>query len=373
MPSPVLLAEAPPPNPAQPPLSNETSFAETLNELVEGFSEQVAVVDEDWTILAVNDAWRHMVRVSGYEELKPGINYRLFLQTFAGKGHANAQRALAGIHEIGSGASHSFAMAYSGVDQWEGRTLQLRINRLHIAGHAVATIARQDVTASAELRRLREHFSSSVMESQAEERRRFSRELHDSTAQLLASVGLLLTTLKRQSPFSEAVGIVDELQELVDETRQEIRSISYLAHPPALEKMTLADAMKTLVEGFARRTHLDMSFSVHGRRARLAPSAENALYRVAQEAISNVHRHARANKARVFLCFRKSFCHLVLMDDGIGISAETASGKGTAGVGMLGMRSRLSEIGGRLTIRNLSPGTLVVATVRASRPRKHPR
>jgi len=367
MPSPILLAEVRPAHPAPNDFSNDTSFSETLDELVGGFSEQVAVVDEDWVILAVNDAWKNMVRIGGYDDLRPGLNYRRFLETFSRKGRSNAQLVLSGINAMTAGTANSFELTYSGVEQWDGRTLHLRINRLHIGGRAVATIARQDVTASTELRRLREEFSSSVMESQASERRRFSRELHDSTAQLLASVGLLLTTLKRQSPTGEAMGIVDELQGLVDETRQEIRSISYLAHPPALEKMTLADAMKTLVEGFARRTGLDLSFTVHGRRARLSPAAENALYRVAQEAISNVHRHSRANKARVFLCFRKSFCHLLVTDDGLGISRQTLAGRGTAGVGLLGMSSRLSEIDGRLAIRNLSPGTVIVASVRAAR------
>ena len=362
-----MLAEASPPHQTQPRFSDELSFTACLDELVEGFSEQVAVVDERWIILAVNDAWREMVRVAGYENLKPGVDYRQFLSAFSDKGHINAQRVLGGLNEISSGTAHSFELTYSGVDRWEGRTLRVRVNRLHIAGRVVATIARQDMTASTELRRLREEFSSSVIESQAEERRRFSRELHDSTAQLLASVGVLLTTLKRQSATSEVFGIVDELQELVGEAQQEIRSISYLAHPPALEKMALPHALKTLVEGFARRTHLEMSFTVHGRRVRLAPSAESALYRVAQEAISNVHRHAGANKARVFLCFRGSFCHLLVADDGKGISRQTLAGRGRAGVGLAGMISRLSEIGGRLTVRNLAPGTVVVATVRTTR------
>ena len=142
------------------------ALAQTLAELVRGFSEQVAVVDEDWTIVAVNDAWKQMIYVAGYPELRPGTNYRDFLQTFSRRGHENAIAVMKGVNAIDAGENDSFHLSYAGVGPWDGRMLQLRINRLHIMGRALATITRQDITDSADLRRLREQFSSSVMESQ---------------------------------------------------------------------------------------------------------------------------------------------------------------------------------------------------------------
>jgi signal transduction histidine kinase len=342
------------------------AIAQTLNELVRGFSEQVAIVDEDWTIVAVNDAWKQMIHVAGYPELTPGTNYRDFLKAFTLRGHENAVAVMNGVNAIDAGESNSFQLTYAGIDQWEGRMLRLRINRLHIEGRALATITRQDITDSVELRRLREQFSSCVLESQAEERRRFGRELHDSTAQLLTSMGLLLFTLKHRSPRIDSLGVVEELRELVSEAQQEIRSACYHAHPPALDKMSLADAVKALVEGFARRTGLRISFQQRGNAIRLSRVGEGALYRIAQEGLANVHRHAKAERVRVCIFFTKSVARLVIIDDGIGISPATLAGSRRAGVGLSGMRSRLEEIGGRLSIRRLTPGTAVCASVSIS-------
>ena len=343
--------------------ASNAALAQTLAELVRGFSEQLAVVDEDWTIVAVNDAWKQMINVAGYPELRPGTNYRDFLQTFSRRGHENAIAVMKGVNAIEAGENNSFLLTYAGVGPWEGRMLQLRINRLHIMGRALATITRQDITDSADLRRLREEFSSSVMESQAKERRRFGRELHDSTAQLLTAAGLLLFTLKQKVPDSDCLGMVEELQELVSEAQQEIRSVSYLAHPPALEKMGVADAVKALAKGFARRAGIHVSFQQSGKAVSLSRVAESALYRIAQEGLANVHRHAKAKRVRVCMFFRKSMAHLVIADDGIGISPQTIAKDGHEGVGLSGMRSRLEEIGGRLSVSKLVRGTAICASV----------
>jgi signal transduction histidine kinase len=127
--------------------------------------------------------------------------------------------------------------------------------------------------------------------------------------------------------------------------------------------MDLTDALRALVEGFGRRTELNATFEVEGGPFALSEAAVHALYRVAQEALSNVYRHARAKSATVRLCSRGSHAHLIITDDGVGLSDETLAGRGTAGVGLSGMRSRLTEIGGRLTVNRLSPGTAVIASV----------
>lgn len=191
-----------------------------------------------------------------------------------------------------------------------------------------------------------------------------ARELHDSTSQLLTGISLLLGRLERNLPDSDALGLLEEMHELVSETQQSIRSISYLAVPPSLEKLGLVGAMKSLAEGFARRTGLEISFEVQGKEVALGGAAENALYRTLQEALSNVYRHAAANLVQVALCYRDRASHLTITDDGIGISSETLAGSGTAGVGLASMRTRLSEVGGRLSLRRLFAGTAVIASVR---------
>jgi two-component system, NarL family, sensor kinase len=338
-------------------------FAQTVNDLVRGFSEQVAIVDEDWKIVAVNDPWRQMVRVAGYPQLRPGIDYRDFLTTFAMKDHPPAIAVLKGINEIAAGRTDKFQTTYAGVDEWAGRTIELRINRVHIYGRALATVARQDLTAAAELRSLREQFTSAVLESQAEERRRFGRELHDSTAQLLTALKLVVGTLLQKAPPQDSVPLLEEMQELVNEAQREVRAVSYLAHPPALENVSLVEALTQLAGGFANRTGVSASFHQEGKAVRLSPAAEGALYRIAQESLANVYRHAKATNAQVALIFRKSVVHLAISDDGIGISRQTLAGAGRAGVGLSGMRSRLAQVGGRVSIRRLDRGTVVLASM----------
>jgi signal transduction histidine kinase len=202
-----------------------------------------------------------------------------------------------------------------------------------------------------------------MLRGQAEERRRLGRELHDSTSQLLASVGLLLGRLKRQHPQPEWLGVVDELQGIVRDAQEEIRSITFLTHPPILDQMGLTDALSALVQGMGRRTGLEVTFEVRGSPVSLSTALQGAIYRVAQECLSNVQRHSHAKKARVCLCFRKWAVHLVVGDNGLGIPIR-AAGRRTEGVGLAGMRSRLAEMGGRLSITALQTGTAVTASMR---------
>lgn len=333
-----------------------------FDEFVAGFNEQVAIVDENWTIISVNEAWKQMV-VAGYPELVPGTDYRDFLETFVARGHENAAAVLAGVRAIDRGEVDSFEFTYPGVDQWEGRALRLRIHRFRFQGRIVATIARQDVTDSMEVDRVRQDCTAAILNSETEARQRLTRELHDSTAQLLTSIGLLLTALKQKTTSPDTAVLVDESQGLLSQATQEIRCMSYLADAPDIVRIGIVQALEGLGAGFARRAKLAFSFRIVGTRTQLRPATKTTVYRIAQEALSNVHRHADAKHLAMSLVFRKAAVHLVVTDDGIGISSKTLAGNGSAGVGMRGMRCRLSAIGGRLSVRRLRPGTAVVASI----------
>jgi signal transduction histidine kinase len=125
--------------------------------------------------------------------------------------------------------------------------------------------------------------------------------------------------------------------------------------------------VKSIVAGFGRRTGIQTSFEIAGDVVPIA-SAETALYRIAQEALSNVYRHANAARLRVLLSYRRSAVHLMVSDDGVGIPPRALLDPGRAGVGLASMRSRLSELGGRLSIRRLSPGTALIASIAALPP-----
>jgi len=340
--------------------ASEPTFIDVFQQLINGLPEQIALLDEGWSILAVNDAWTKTAALYGYSALQPGTNYVEFCRDRANEGHEAARPAVEGIMQIDAGACNSFRYLYHGNDRWEGHTFQLCINRLEIAGRTFATVTRYDVTELVQLRRAREGYGHTLMEGQAEERRRIAREIHDSTLQLLTGLGLVLGQLKRARAASETLDIVAEMEELLLETHREIRAISFLAHPPLLNDLPLPDAMQDFVEGFGRRTGLSVSLHIEDELSVDWRPAEAVMFRVVQEALSNVHRHAHASNVAVGLFGRKSMFHVVVMDDGIGMPSHV-----WRGVGLPSMRERLSELGGRLIVRAARPGTMLIASLPA--------
>src|SRR5206468_32898 len=136
---------------------------------------------------------------------------------------------------------------------------------------------------------------------QTAERERMGRELHDSTSQQLALVEVLLVRLKRISRSERLLGLLTEVQTVVRETQEEIRAISFLTRPPALERSGMAGAINTLVQGFGQRSGLIATFEIEGEIPVVPETVEHALYRVAQEALANVQRHAKASQVRLLL------------------------------------------------------------------------
>jgi signal transduction histidine kinase len=341
-------------------------FIEVWQSLVDGLPEQIALLDENWNILVVNDSWTKTAELYGLFALMPGTNYLSFCQEKSAEGHTPARDTIEGLNEIMSGETNSFRIVYNGSERWRGHDFQVCVNRFAVGERTFASVTRYDVTELLELRRLREDFCDSVMRGQAEERRRLGREIHDSTMQLLAGLGLLIAVFRRRCDTAGCKPILDEMDELLSEAQKEIRSIAYLAHPPLLDKMPLIEALNSLVEGFGRRTDLPVTFEVVGDPKFCCPAAEGAIYRVVQEALSNVHHHARAHHASVQLVAGRSMTHVVIADDGVGMPAHIC-----AGVGLSGMRSRLSELGGRLSVHSRSPGTAVIGSVPAQNRISH--
>ena len=336
--------------------------ADMWQHVVDGLTEQIALLDEDWTILVVNQSWARVAELYGHFALVPGADYLQFCRDKAADGLSIAADVVTGIEQIIAGRRNSFQLVYRASDPEIGHDHQLCVNRFEVHGRKFASVTRYDITRLVELRRLRESFSKSLIMGQAEERQRIGREIHDSTMQLMVCLDLKIGQLKQKCPTADHGSILEEMGELVSETQQAIRSISYLTHPPLLDKMTLSEALKEMVEGFGRRTGLAMTFETSGETQVSCPAAEGAAYRIVQEALSNVHRHAKAKGVTVRLSWRKAITHVVVADDGIGMPDIVRSG-----VGLAGMRSRLSELGGRLFILSRSPGTAVIASIPAER------
>jgi signal transduction histidine kinase len=206
--------------------------------------------------------------------------------------------------------------------------------------------------------------SLQLIRAQDEERRRFARELHDGLGQTLVGAKIMADTLLIGNAGDAQVS---ELANVLDDAISQTRTISYLFHPPLLDEAGFASAAQWLVEGYAQRMGVDVSADFPRPADRLPRSVEITLYRVLQEALNNVHRHSRSSRAEVSLHTDANWTTLRVKDHGRGIPKEILSAfrsNGTqGGVGLTGMRERVTEQGGQLEIRSDETGTEVIATI----------
>ena len=219
-------------------------------------------------------------------------------------------------------------------------------------------------TAEEELRSL----SARLRNTQDEERRRIARELHDGVAQCLFGISAYLATLRAsvdaESPEAETLA---EVSHHCDEGLKQVRLLSYVLHPPMLDEVGLASAVKWFADGLERRSSIDIEVDAEEDMERLPLSVERDLFRIVQEGLSNVIRHSGSRKATVRLVRQSDHALLQIQDFGCGMPAGFESGdrdrQQGGGVGILGMRERLRHIGGRLEIRSGPQGTTLTAIV----------
>jgi two-component system, NarL family, sensor kinase len=195
-----------------------------------------------------------------------------------------------------------------------------------------------------------------------------SRDLHDSTGQTLAVLKLSISALQEQCKQNpSALLLAAEVVSLADQAIEEIRTMSYLLHPPLLDEVGFACAAEWYVEGFAKRTGIRVKFDIATADKRLPLEIEVALFRVLQETLTNVHRHAGASEVSVSFRHQPEDLVLEVKDDGCGISAERLDrlreASAEVGVGLAGMRERMKELKGKLEIESNGDGATMRATV----------
>ena len=201
-----------------------------------------------------------------------------------------------------------------------------------------------------------------------DERRKLARELHDTTGQTLAALKMAAWQLQeacKETPA--ALAIVSEVEQLADQAIGEIRTMSYLLHPPLLDEVGFACAAEWYIEGFAKRSGITVQAEIANPRERLPKSVELALFRVLQESLTNVHRHSGASDASIHFQHAGDAVILEIRDFGKGIPEERLrllhADTAETGVGLAGMRERLHELNGRLDIESDARGTSMRATV----------
>lgn len=224
------------------------------------------------------------------------------------------------------------------------RELRTRIAQLDESQHVI------------ELRTLElQNLSARVLSIQDEERRRLARDLHDDLGQHLTGLKMMLDSEKNF-----------EASKIANDCISTVRNLSYLLHPPLLDETGLRAALHWFIEGLAKRSNIDIALTVLPQDfPRLGTDIETTIFRVVQEALTNVYRHAQSERARVELEKEAGWIIVRVRDYGKGLPAEMA--KSTSGVrmgvGVAGMRERLRQFGGDLSVRRSEPGTLVEAKI----------
>jgi PAS domain S-box-containing protein len=230
----------------------------------------------------------------------------------------------------------------------------------------------QDITkrkqAEVELQRL----SGRLLQLQDEERRSIARDLHDSTAQNLVVLATTLHQLHDSPPPSNARlrQVISECETVIDRCLREVRTLSYLLHPPMLEKTGLEDAIGDYVEGFSKRSEIQVDLELPSNLGRLPRETELALFRVVQESLTNIQRHSGSPQATIRIERDKEKLTIEIIDKGHGIAAGNQKLTGTPlhgiGVGIPSMQERVKQIGGTLEIESSNQGTTVRVTIPAN-------
>jgi signal transduction histidine kinase len=225
----------------------------------------------------------------------------------------------------------------------------------------------ESVQAEEELRRL----SGQLLRLQDEERRRIATDLHDSTGQDLVALATTLSQLQASIPSSSRKlrKLASECQALADRCVREVRTLSYLLHPPMLDEAGLEDAIFHYVDGFIGRTGIKVALVVSPHFGRITPDVEMALFRVVQESLTNIQRHSGSTQARIRIERHPGKTTLEISDKGSGIPGNLRRQNGKLsfglGVGIPSMQERVALIGGQLDIESSSGGTTVRVTIPA--------
>ena len=303
-------------------------------------------------------------RITGYERAEIlGKHFSIFYpdqEVSAGK----PERALALAARDGRWEEEGRRVRKDGSQFWASVLMTaLHDSEGNLRGFSKVT---RDVTERKRAEESLRDLSSRLLNAQDEERRRLARELHDSTAQVLSALSLNLALLEHTADpelSGQAAKALAESQKLADQASREIRTFSYLLHPPLLDQAGLDQALRWYIDGFAQRTKIEVALEILPPEFdRLPAEVETALFRIVQECLTNIYRHSGSSIAEVRLVRDSSEVRLGVRDRGKGLLGGSSkwddeSPVGT-GVGIRGMRERVRQLGGSITFATAQPGTV---------------
>jgi PAS domain S-box-containing protein len=256
---------------------------------------------------------------------------------------------------------HEFRLRLpDGSERWLSGHAAVRSNRIFGVNF--------DITERKRLERESQALSDRLINLQEKERQRIAQELHDSTTQHLVAANLTLMSLRRRLALTKTEAkLWDEVETSLGEVFKEIRTLSYLLHPLGLDVDGFCSTIGRYIDGYAERSGLVISIRSNPKADKLPRRTQRALFRMVQEGLANVHRHAFASRVSVQLRWIGTWVHLIITDDGRGVRKMRHGLPMRMGVGLRGIQSRARQFGGDLKIRTGLPGTRIHVVINSAR------
>ena len=340
-------------------LDESRSYTSTL---IESARESILVLDSRSRVITANHAFYNKFLVEPLETEKRFV-YEL------GNGEWNIPQLRKLLDEI--------LPAQTRIDDFEVRAefpnigqriMVLNARRIESQmGNEVILLVIDDVTEFKRSEEALRQLSNRLLKTEDAERRRIARDLHDVTGQKVASLALNVRLLAKQIPEAESNKLVSETLQLTDQITTDIRSLSYILHPPMLDELGLVPALREYVEGVSERTGLEIQLNVGESYPDLPDDIKITVFRIVQECLANIHRHSGSPDARIDFIHANDGLEIRVVDSGHGFRVEgigsLAEAPSKLGVGMASMKERVRHIGGTIQVESNDKGTIVSARI----------
>src|SRR5262249_42694232 len=312
-----------------------------LQSTIDALHGHIALLDGSGKVVATNQAWLRFAGVNGFIGADKGVGQNYLDVCESGMQGLEARRVLGAVRDVISGERDDVGCIYETAQHGEKFWFQVRMNRFYTDDTPWIVLEHENVTEIKRAHDTQQQLTGLLLRAQDDERRRIARDLHDVTVQNLASIKADLTRVRKASQTHDPriLERIDDGLMLSEQVIKELRTLSYLLHPPLLDELGLIPALQWFVRGYMERSRIQVEFRIEGDVGRLTPDIETTLFRVAQESLTNIHRHSGSPSAVICITRDRDTVVLQIADEGRGISQEWRSRNQVAspGVGIMGM------------------------------------